>query len=114
MYSIRTVAGEELPGCSKFTSFVCAGLLARRELWPRFIATEASTTGTAIGAALMEVLEDGSRVRLCSVNVLSGYRRLGVASALLRAAEEEARQRDCSLIYANPVQKDVPSAADIF
>ena len=113
MYSVTTVSGADLAGCSGFMSLAYANLLTRPELWPRFIVTGATLSGMLIGAALTEITDNSRRARLCSVNVLSNYRRRGVGSALLEAAEDQASQRNCSAIYANLIQKNLPPPAEI-
>jgi GNAT superfamily N-acetyltransferase len=109
MYNVRKVAGEELFRCAPFTSSLCADLLSRPKLWPKFLAAEANIEGASIGAALAEVPAP-EKTRLCSVAVRQEYRRLGVASALLQAVEEQARERACSLMYVNLIEKNTPTA----
>jgi GNAT superfamily N-acetyltransferase len=109
MYNVRKVAGKELSLCAPFTSSLCADLLSHPRLWPKFLAAEASIEGVPIGAALAEVPAP-QKARLCSVAVSQEYRRLGVASALLQAVEEQARERACSLMYINLIHKNSPSA----
>jgi GNAT superfamily N-acetyltransferase len=113
MYSVRKVVGEELFRCIQFTSSSCANLLTRRELWPGFLAAEANVNGISIGAAIATALDAPEKARLCSVTVEKEHRRLGVASALLQAVEEQAGERGCSLMYANLIQKNSPPAVEI-
>jgi GNAT superfamily N-acetyltransferase len=109
MYSVKKVVGEELFRCIQFTSSSFADLLTRRELWPGFLAAEASIKGAPIGAVVTEVRDVSEKARLCSVAVQKEYRRLGVASALLQTVEKQACERGCALIYANLIQNSPPA-----
>jgi GNAT superfamily N-acetyltransferase len=78
----------------------------------RAIAVGATHVGQPVGLALAQAGDGQREAVLLSVAVLPGYRRLGIATALLQSLEEELHKRGC-LRIRGVYLGDLPSAAAV-
>jgi GNAT superfamily N-acetyltransferase len=97
MFVVEPLSPGAAESYAQFSFPYFRGLLARPGA--DIVAIGASLAGRPLGLALAQLAGE-RRAQLHSVAVADGYRRQGVATALLDRLDRELAARDCDVVYA--------------